>query len=105
MRKSIVTCLAAMSAAGMIATPATAAEDTVSVVVPYTDLDLSDPAGAATLERRIATAVNVVCEKPAMRDLKAMVAWEECKASARDGALEQLSAVDRYENLALASAF
>src|SRR5512139_1391315 len=70
MRKSIVTVLAAVSLAGMIASPA-AAED-VSVVVSYADLNLAAPAGTAALDRRIEAATDKVCEKPSLRDLKAM---------------------------------
>ena len=55
----------------------------------------------AALEHRIEAAVDAVCEKPAMRDLKAMVAWEECKAAARAGAIDQLSILESYETLAL----
>ena len=93
--------LAALALAGAAAAPAAAAE--TSVAVPYADLDLSSPAGAKTLDQRIDAAVDAVCEKPAMRDLKAMVAWEECKAAARAGAHDKLSVTDRYETLALAT--
>lgn len=101
MLKSI-TVLAALALAGAVAAPAAAAEES-SVAVTYADLDLTSPAGAKTLETRIETAVDAVCEKPTLRDLKAMVAWEECKAAARAGAHEQLSILDSYETLALAN--
>ena len=100
----IATVVLAALAAGTIASPV-AAESRTSVLVPYGDLKLSSPAGTATLERRIDAAASVVCERPGLRNLKAMVAWEECKASARVAALEQFSMVDRYETLALAGAF
>ena len=94
--------LAALALASATAAPA-AATDEASVAVTYADLDLTSPAGAKALEQRIDTAVDAVCEKPAMRDLKAMVAWEECKAAARAGVHDQLSVLDRYETLALAN--
>jgi len=94
--------LAALALLGAAAAPAAATEE-ASVAVTYADLDLTSPAGAKALEQRIDTAVDAVCEKPAMRDLKAMVAWEECKAAARAGAHDQLSVTDRYETLALAT--
>ena len=103
MRKSIVTVLAAVSLAGMIASPA-AAED-VSVVVSYADLNLAAPAGTAALDRRIEAATDKVCEKPSLRDLKAMAEWESCKATAKSDALEQLSILEPYESFALASVF
>jgi UrcA family protein len=102
MRKSILTVFAALSVTGLTAAPAIAAE-AATVTVPYADLNLASPAGAAALDQRIDTAVAAVCEKPALRDLKAMVAWEECKAAAKAGALEQLSILDSYATLALAT--
>jgi UrcA family protein len=104
MRKSIVAVLAALCVSG-IAVPAVAAEQEVSVAVSYADLDLAGAAGSAALEQRIDAAVDEVCVKPHMRDLKAMTAWERCKETAKIGAMEQLSVLDSYESLALASLF
>jgi UrcA family protein len=105
MRKSIVTALAAAALAGGLATPAVAADETVSVTVPFADLDVADPAGAEALTQRIDSAVDKVCDRPDMRNLKAMVAWEECRSAAMAGAMEQLSLVAPYADLALASRF
>ena len=103
MRKSIVV-LAALAV--MVATPAAAVEpEAVMVEVPYADLDLSAPAGAATLDARIDAAVEEVCARPDIRNLKAMTAWEACKESARLGAMEQLSVLAPYEAMALAGVF
>ena len=104
MRKSIVTILAALALSGMSAAPA-AAEDEVSVSVDFADLDLTSSAGSAALDRRIDAAVKEVCAKPDIRNLKAMTAWEECKASARIGALDQLSIASPYEGVELVSVF
>ena len=105
MRNAIVTVLAAAALAGGLATPALAADETVSVVVPYADLDVADPAGADVLTQRIDSAVEKVCHRPDIRDLKAMVAWEECKADALAGAMEQLSLVAPYADIEFASRF
>ena len=105
MRNAIVTVLAAAALAGGFATPALAADETVSVVVPYADLDVADPAGADVLTQRIDSAVEKVCNRPDIRDLKAMVAWEECKADALAGAMEQLSLVAPYAEIEFASRF
>ena len=105
MRNAIVTVLAAAALAGGFATPALAADETVSVVVPYADLDVADPAGADVLTQRIDSAVEKVCNRPDMRDLKAMVAFEECKSEALAGAMEQLSLVQPYADIDLASRF
>ncbi|HEY6816491.1 MAG TPA: UrcA family protein [Croceibacterium sp.] len=105
MRTSIATVLAAAALVGL-ATPAFAAdEETVTVTVPYADLDVADPADADALTQRIDSAVEEVCHRPDMRNLKAMVAWEECKADALAGAMEQLSLVQPYAEIEFASRF
>jgi UrcA family protein len=107
MRKSIVTVLAA-TLVGSLATPAladTAPAETVSVVVPYGDLDVAVPAGADALTQRIDSAAEKVCHRPDIRDLKAMVAFEECKADALAGAMEQLSLNQPYADIEFASRF
>lgn len=102
----LVTVLAAAALATGFATPAFAAEDeTLSVTVPYADLDIADPAGADALTARIDSAVEKVCHRPDIRDLKAMVAWEECRAEALAGAMEQLSLVAPYADIEFASRF
>ena len=109
MRKSVVTILTALAFSG-IAAPAAANEaatqaETVSVAVEYGDLDLATPAGTAALDQRIDAAASKVCQKPDIRSLKRMAAWEECKATAKTDAMEQLSVLEPYESLALASLF
>jgi len=54
--------LATSVLSAMVTAPARAADlDMQTAVVPYGDLDLRTPAGAATLEDRIARAVEQVC--------------------------------------------
>lgn len=89
MRKSVVTVLAALTAS--IAVPASARE--ASVIVTFGDLDLTDPAGRAVLDGRIAAAVEEVCAKTEPRILRGKAAWEECKAKSLADAMEQLAAV------------
>jgi len=108
MRKSIVTVLAA--AAAFTAVPSFAAapvesEDAPTVAVDYSDLDITSPAGTAALNGRIDAAVDRVCAKPENRDLKALKAWQDCQAEARDSALEQLSLGNPFDHFALASVF
>jgi UrcA family protein len=106
MRKSIVTCLAALAASVAFAAPA-AAEDaiTASVTVSYADLDVTAPADAAKLDQRIEAAAEDVCVKPDIRDLKAMASWQACKDGAVAGAQEQLSLLAPFDSIELASAF
>ena len=105
MRKSLATVLAAAALAGSFATPAVAAEEIVSVVVTFGDLDVADPAGADTLTQRIDAAVEKVCHRPDIRNLKGMVAWEECKTDALASAMEQLTLVQPYSEIDFASRF
>lgn len=103
MRKSIVAAFAAV-AAGLAAVPAAAeTPDEVSVTVSYADLDVTHPAGAEALDKRIGAAVDKVCAKPELRDLKAMTAFEECKAAALTDAMDQLSSVGASDGIELAS--
>ena len=105
MRKSIVNVLAALTLAGLSAAPAAAADEAVSVTIGVADLDLTAPAGDAALEQRIDAAIDKVCAKPDIRNLKAMIAWEGCKASARVSALDQLSIATPYDGVELSSVF
>jgi UrcA family protein len=107
MRLSVVTVLAALSVSGLTVPAAaqTAAVSAESVSVNVADIDVATPAGAAVLDRRIEAAASDVCHKPDIRQLKQMAEWEECKASAKAGALEQISILEPYESLALASLF
>lgn len=109
MRMSVVTVLAALAMSG-VAVPAAAETaaapiESFSVSVGFGDLDVATPAGAAALDKRIEAAASEVCQKPDIRQLKLMAAWEECKSSAKAGALEQISILEPYESLALASLF
>jgi len=103
MRKSVVTVLAAsmLLGAASIAAPASARE--ASVVVSFGDLDLTDPAGKAVLDERIAAAVEEVCAKTEPRLLRGRAAWEECKAKSLADAMDQLAAIAPPANVALAA--
>jgi UrcA family protein len=99
MRKPIFTVLAALTAA--IAAPAAAEEP--SVTVYFGDLDLASPAGKATLDKRIAAAVEKVCSGAERRDIRGWMAAEECKVLTLDDAMEQLAALAPPANVALAA--
>ncbi|BBC71141.1 conserved hypothetical protein [Altererythrobacter sp. B11] len=106
MRKTIITAFAALTVAGAIASPAAAADATApSVTVSTADLDLSSSAGRETLESRIDAAVNNVCRRPDVRDLRANMAWEECKAEARSSALTETAFARPFAGVELASWF
>ena len=60
-------------------------------MVSYGDLDIASPAGAEALNVRLLGGIKSVCERPDLRDLKAITAWEACKDAAMSQALSQLA--------------
>jgi UrcA family protein len=88
--KIIAKALAAASLSLLAVAPAAAQE--VQATVHYGDLDITSPAGAAALNARLLGSIRSVCERPDLRDLKAVTAWEACKDAAMSSALEQLAA-------------
>lgn len=93
-RSAILTTLAAVLLSG--AASATEADtETLSVAVPYGDLDLTTEAGRTALDTRIEAAVEEVCPRPAMfGNLKAMDTWAACRRGAEASAAEQIGAAD-----------
>lgn len=75
MRKITVSALAALSLAA-IATPALA--EPISITVPYSDLDLSSPAGMATLQSRLDAAAKRICGKAEVRSVSDAADHESC---------------------------
>lgn len=73
----------------VFAAPVAAQE--AQVAVSYADLDLTTAAGVQTLGQRVEAGVKVVCDRPDMRELKSMLAWEQCKEAAMTSANEQLA--------------
>jgi UrcA family protein len=72
-----------MAVFAAISVPSRAADmETRTTVVHYDDLDLRTRAGAATLERRIAGAVESVCRKPANRSLTEIAREASCRQAA-----------------------
>lgn len=103
MRKPIFAVLAAPLVLGAASIAAPAAAEELSVVVKYGDLDLASPAGKATLDRRIAAAVEKVCSPAERRDLRGWMAWEECKVLTLADAMEQLAAIAPPARVAIAA--
>jgi UrcA family protein len=82
---------AALLAAPAAAAPAAAAPAQTGVVVAFADLDLARSEHQAELALRIERAAETACERPFMRDLKAMLAFEQCVTDARDLAQRELA--------------
>lgn len=75
MRKITVSALAALSLA-VLATPAAA--ETRTITVPYADLDLSVPAGMATLQHRVDAAAREICGKAEVRSIADTADQKKC---------------------------
>ena len=71
--------------------------NTQTELVRYGDLDLTGPAGVAMLDRRIAQAIQRVCNTEGATDLTSMSAQRHCRREAR-------AMVHSQRSLALAAA-
>jgi UrcA family protein len=91
MKTIAIKALAAASLSLVAVAPAAARE--VQATVFFGDLDIASYEGARTLNVRLLGAIDSVCERPSVRDLKANVAFNECRDAAMSSALEQLTAV------------
>lgn len=83
--------ITAALAASLFAVAPAAAEE-VLVDVSYGDLDVTTPAGAEVLGKRITAQAETACARPDIRNLKAMLAFEQCKTDVVSSASEQLAA-------------
>ena len=90
MKTIAIKALAAASLSLLAVAPAAAEE--VQATVHFGDLDVASATGADALNARLLGSIKVVCERPDIRNLKAVTAWEQCKDTAMSSALEQLSA-------------
>jgi UrcA family protein len=89
MNKLAIASAVAVALSSLAAAPA-AAQD-ARVAISYGDLDLNTASGAQALGQRLEAGVKAVCDRPDIRDLKSMLAWEQCKDAAMTSANEQLS--------------
>lgn len=71
--------------------PASAQAETVTVA--YGDLDLSTTAGTEALVKRVELGAETACQRPDIRNVKAMAEFEGCKTSAVSSAVGQLNRV------------
>ena len=88
MNKLAIASAVAVALSSIAAAPAVA-QDTVAVA--YGDLDLTTTTGAQALGERLEAGVRAVCDRPDIRDLKSMLAFEQCKDAAMISANEQLA--------------
>ena len=90
MRMTIVSGLAALL---LVANAIPAAAETVSIEVPYGDLDLASSTGMATLESRVKVAIKRVCgtPQPDLRDLNDRLDYWRCIKKARAAAAAEIA--------------
>jgi UrcA family protein len=89
MNKLAIASAVAVALTSIAAAPAVAQD--AQVAISYADLDLTTTAGAQVLGERLEAGVKAVCDRPDIRDLKSMLAWEQCKDAAMTSANEQLA--------------
>ena len=89
MTKLAIASAVAVALSSIAVAPA-AAQD-AQIAIRYADLDLTTSAGSQALGERIEAGVKAVCERPDMRNLKSMAAWEQCKDAAVASAADQLA--------------
>jgi UrcA family protein len=88
--KSALTALSAVLALGLVgvANGASAqSSDTVSVNVPYGDLNLSNPAAAHELHNRVQNAARAICGDEPTAPMDRMTQYEPCVKKITDQAL------------------
>src|ERR1700722_6806619 len=95
MRKRLYTglscLLGTLAASGAMSSSARAYEETpISKLVRFGDLDITKPAGAQVLYRRIEVAAQRVCVLPTSRTLVTMAEERSCIRTAIDKAVRQV---------------
>ena len=99
------TAFIALAPAVLMAAPALAAPaitEGSSVSIGFADLDLAHAEGRNVLAKRVQRAAELACERPYLRDLTGMVAYQRCVANALNEARSQLAERDLPATLALA---
>ncbi|MBA3812712.1 MAG: UrcA family protein [Caulobacteraceae bacterium] len=84
--KSTLTALAALAAFSLAGAHPASAQETVSVKVPYGDLDLGKDAGAKAMLQRIRHAARTICGEPD-GSLNAHFQYRSCFKSTTDRAV------------------
>lgn len=93
----------AISALAMAAPAMAAPTENTTILVDYADLDLTRSGQTARLVKRVEQAAKNACERPFIRDLKGMAAYDECLATAMMSAQAQVAKSNLPGNLELAA--
>lgn len=89
MRSISALCLSLSTAVALVAAPAAASDDRVSITVPTHDLNLTTAAGQRALESRINRAAQEICNS-GIRSVAARARDAACMANIRDQADAQM---------------
>ena len=89
MNRIAIIAAAAVSASFLATAPAAA--EAPSIKVYYGDLDTTSQAGVKMLGNRVKTSVDRACQRPDRRDLKANLAWQQCREAAFSDVADQLA--------------
>lgn len=84
-------------AAISLSAPAAAATP-VSIEVSFADLNLASEQGIAALDRRLARAIDAVCDRDRARTLQEMAKARECIAETRDEVMVERDLAVRSAN-------
>ena len=76
---NVIAITAAALAAGPAAAQLSALTDTYQVAVPYADLNLANPVGAAILERRIEAGAKQACGERSIFEMTRWNAVQTCQ--------------------------
>lgn len=99
MRKFIIT--SALTALSLVALSTPASAETRSVSVQYADLDLSSPAGMATLEGRIAAAARTICGRAEVRSVHDGADQQRCIRQTQASVSVELARLTGRQELAI----
>ena len=84
-----MTLLMSVSLVAATTADATPQSELRTEAVRYGDLDLTSPSGVRALDRRIAQAIDRVCNRGDVRDVQSMAEESRCRSNARHAANAQ----------------
>jgi UrcA family protein len=87
---SVAVLVGSLLAGSLAAAPVVSAQEAPSIVVKYSDLDLSTSDGARTLYKRIRAAANMVCPYGDARELTLKAIGQSCRADAIERAVRTI---------------
>jgi UrcA family protein len=87
---SVAVLVGSLLAGSLAVAPVVSAQETPSIVVKYSDLDLSTSDGARTLYKRITAAASMVCPYQDARELNFKAIGQSCREAAIEHAVRSI---------------